>query len=81
VDQRVGLELPAAQIRRASVPDRRPVVTLVRIQERARGAQEEQVVLAAVADCEPAVPEPVIGQTQRQPFTPLAAMLLTNARR
>ena len=64
--ERVGLQLPAAQVRRGRVADRRAVVAPVGVEQRARGAQEEQVVLAAVGG-EPAVPDPVVGEPQHDP--------------
>ena len=61
------------------MPDRRATVAPVRIVQGARGVQEEQVVLVAVAG-EPEVPHPRVGQLQHQPFTPAAAMLPMKAR-
>ena len=60
----VGQDPPAAQVARDRMPDRRVVVALLRVAERARRLEVEDVDVVAV-DGEPEVPQPMIVQAQR----------------
>ena len=62
--ERVREHVPAAEVARAGVADRRVVVTQLGVAQRARRLQVEDVDVLAVAG-EPEVPQPVVGQAQR----------------